>query len=82
MLRHAAGLLLGEDLLPIDPNVERTWSTHADLGGNLELTLYGFFQAHGLSFDVASHETALDLDVHRLLLKMGLPENSLANPRD
>jgi hypothetical protein len=42
------------------------------LGGDLELTLYGFFQTHGLSFDVASHEAALDLDVHRLLLKMGL----------
>jgi hypothetical protein len=42
------------------------------LGWDLELTLYGFLQTHGLSFDVASHEAALDLDVHRLLLKMGL----------
>jgi len=32
------------------------------------LLLDSFFQAHGLSFDLASHEAALDLDSHITLL--------------
>jgi hypothetical protein len=32
------------------------------------LIFNGVFQAHGLSFDVASHEAALDLDRHGNLL--------------
>jgi hypothetical protein len=38
------------------------------------LTLDSFFQAHGLSFDVASHEAAFDFDCHGILLPKSLVE--------
>jgi hypothetical protein len=61
-LGHASSLFLREDLLSVEVHVEGTWTSHFDVGGDFQLTLDVFLQAPGLSFDVASHEAAFDVD--------------------
>lgn len=67
--RQPPTLLLGIDFLPVNENVQRTWSAQPDASGNLQLAFDALFQAHGLRLDVVSKETALDFDVHSGLLK-------------
>jgi hypothetical protein len=64
LLRHTSGFLLRKDPVPIEENFKCAKAAHFDFRWNLQLTFNGFFQAPGLSFDIASHEAAFDFDGH------------------
>ena len=68
--RQPTSLFFGIDLLPVNENVQRAWPAQADTSGNLQLAFNALFQAHGLSLDIVSIETALDFDFHGGLLKI------------
>lgn len=61
---HPFLILFGEDALAVDPNIQRSRRSHFDFGWNLQLRLDIFLQADRLSFDIASEETAPDLNLH------------------
>jgi len=61
---HPPGSFLREDHCAVYENVQLTGPAPPNLGRNLELMFQLLLEAHGLSLDVTSEETALDLDVH------------------
>src|SRR5580658_3665903 len=63
-LRHPARLLLRENLLSVGVYVQRAGRPNSNAGGYLQLTVYLFFQAHGLCLNVMSEETTADLYSH------------------
>src|SRR5215469_5111266 len=61
---HPPFFLFGKDPLAIDPNIQRSWRAHFDIGWNLQLPFDIFLQADRLSFDISSEETTSDLNPH------------------
>jgi hypothetical protein len=66
-LRPSFGLLVGENLLHVGKDIERSRTAHANANWNLQFALNVLFQAHGLYLQVVSKEAALDYDIHGTL---------------
>jgi hypothetical protein len=64
---HAAGALVGIDLLAVSVDVERAGAAQFQSNRGFEFALDVLFQAHGLKLDVVSEEAALDDDFHTVL---------------
>jgi hypothetical protein len=62
--RHTPRFLLRINLFLVQENIERAWAAHAQSHWNAKLAFDRVLEAHGLGFDVVSHEAALDLDLH------------------
>jgi hypothetical protein len=61
---HASRFFLRIDALAIDENVERARRSHAQSNWYVEILFNLILEAHGLSLDVRSKETAFDFDRH------------------
>ncbi len=59
-------LLFRIDAFAVDEDIQLSRGTGAQLNRDVEFTFNIVLEAHGLRFDVASNEAALDLDVHVL----------------
>jgi hypothetical protein len=59
-----AGLLFRVDLFAIDENAKGPWGAGAYTNGDAQIAFEIFLEAHGLSFEVGSKETAFDFNVH------------------
>ena len=70
-------LLFRIDLFAVHKNIQRTRGTGAHASGNSEFPLNIILEAHGLSLDIRSKETALDLDRH-VVASVDAPLNSVA----
>jgi len=65
-LRHALGRLGRKQHLAIQMHFQGSWSADPYLRYGAEFAVNFFFQAHGLFFNIGSHEAALNLNFHRL----------------
>ena len=63
---HSLGRFSGKQELTIQTHFQSSWCTHPYLRYDTQFAINFLFQAHGLLFDIGSHEAALDLNCHRL----------------